>query len=442
MPTSSVVSSVRLLFVTAILLLPVACKQSPPPAPPTAPPSSLEAAAGLENGAISVAPIAPEPDASKSGRKSGQAKLDWSPVELASGHTWVGCSLDYAGQGDGERLPAMDRKTLEAALGECVDRGVLRLRYKGRIAADFATLIERVARVADGLKIGKRVLDLDSAGGQVEDAIRAGDVIADSRWTVWVREDSVCHSACVLVLSGGDVRHLAGRIGIHRIIRMSSTATTRAELNAELKLVYDRVRDYLERNGTSTAVADLMKAVPNRSLRVLTDEELQRFGLEGINSAQDDLDRLRLQRECGEDFVARRDAFARAFDLRCRGVLSHIDDQNDCGLALRGRFGFPDASCPAESPLSEFDLGQAEPEPAKPAAEEAVVLESAAQEANPQEANPQEAAAQDATTEEATAEEPTAGESAAQESTAEAPASEDEPATSRAGEDRRPAGTR
>jgi hypothetical protein len=31
---------------------------------------------------------------------------------------------------------------------------------------------------------------------------------------------------------------------------------------------------------------------------------------------------------------------------------------------LRGAFGFPDADCPAESPLSEFDLAQAEPEPA------------------------------------------------------------------------------
>lgn len=392
MPTSSIVRSVRLLSAIAILSLPIACKQPPPPVPAKAPALSVEAAAGLENGAISVAPIAPEPQAPKPGKKTVPDTLDWSPVELASGHASLSCSLNYAAHGDGERLPAMDRKTLEAALGGCADRGVLRLRYRGRIAADFATLIERVARVADGLKIGKRVLDLDSAGGQVEDAIRAGDVIADSRWTVWVREDSICHSACVLVLSGGDVRHLAGRIGIHRIIRMSSTATTRAELNTELKLVYDRVRDYLERNGTSTAIADLMKAVPNRSLRVLTDEELMRFGLEGINSAQDDLDRLRLQRECGEDFVARRDAFARAFDQRCRGVLSDLDDQNACGLSLRARFGFPDASCPAESPLSEFDLGQAEPEPVKETAQEAVAQEPAAQEPKEEASSAQEPA--------------------------------------------------
>jgi hypothetical protein len=40
---------------------------------------------------------------------------------------------------------------------------------------------------------------------------------------------------------------------------------------------------------------------------------------------------------------------------------------NACGLALRTGFGFPDPACPAESPLSEFDLGQEEPALAKDA---------------------------------------------------------------------------
>jgi ATP-dependent protease ClpP protease subunit len=350
----------RVVVIVAALLA-GAC--DPRPAPTPAKPAATEAKVETDSpqdGAVSMAPIEP----AKAGKASRRNKFDWSPVALKSGQAWISCQLFYEGQGDGNPLPAMDRRSLEAALVPCIERGVLRLRYKGRIASDFATLVERVARVADTLQIRKRVLDLNSAGGQVEDAIRAGDTIAETRWTLWVREDSACHSACVLVLSGGDVRMLAGRIGIHRVIRMSSTATTRAELNAELRVVYDRIRDYLERNGTSTAVADLMKAVPNRNLRLLTDEELLRFGLEGINSAQDDLDRLRLQRECGEDFVARRDDFARAFDRQCR-TANDVHDQNACGLALRARFGFPDASCPAESPLSEFDLGQAEPAPAQ-----------------------------------------------------------------------------
>lgn len=347
----------------AVLLVSVACQRESPRAPVNAPFSKVETA-GEENGAISVAPVRPESSYSAANDKDPRtAAIDWSSIKLESGQAWLSCDLDYSRQGDGEPLLDIDRPSITALLDDCAERGVLRLRYRGRIAADFAALVERVTRVADTLGIGHRVLDVDSAGGMVEDAIRAGDFIAASRWTLWVREDSMCHSACVFLLSAGDVRRITGQIGVHRIIRMSSTAKTRGELNAELRLVHGRIRDYLERNGSSVAVADLMMAVPNRSLRMLSNDELLEFGLDGVNPAQDDLDRLRLQRECGEDFVTRRDAFARAFDRQCRERVSELDELNACGLALRRHFGFPDSDCPAESPLSEFDLTQADPEP-------------------------------------------------------------------------------
>lgn len=357
----------RLPLALAALLVLAACQRDAPKAPADEPATKTEAVVE-ENGAISVAPLPPAlpgpPPAAADKKPARTPPMDWSPVTLSSGQAWLGCDLDYSRHGDGAPVLALDRESLEALLQGCTDRGVLRLRYRGRITSDFAALVERTTRVADALGLRKRVLDLDSAGGLVEDAIRAGDFIAGSRWTLWVREDSICHSACVFLLSAGDVRRITGKVGIHRLIRMSSTATTRAELNAELRLVHGRVRDYLERNGSSVDVADLMMAVPNRSLRMLSDDELLRFGLDGVNAAQDDLDRLRLQRECGDDFVSRRDAFARAFDRKCREHDGELDELNACGLTLRGNFGFPDAECPAESPLSEFDLAQADPTPA------------------------------------------------------------------------------
>ncbi|MFC3550216.1 hypothetical protein ACFOLC_04230 [Lysobacter cavernae] len=320
---------------------------------------TVEVDSPQDGGAVSVAPVKAAPAAAtKPAPAKAKAKdaIDWSAQALSSGQASISCELDYVAKGDGEPpLTGLDRDSLKQALAPCAERGVARLRYQGKIAADFTALIERVTRLADEAGIVKRVLDVDSAGGQVEDAVKAGDFIGQSRWTVWVREGAICHSACVFILSAGDNRMIAGRVGIHRIIRMSSTATTRAELNAELRVVYELVRDYLERNGAAVAVADLMMAVPNRSLRLLTDEELTLFGLDGINPAQDDLDRLRLMRKCGEDFVRRRDSFARAFDRRCKAPDIGLDVLNTCGLDLRQDFGFPDADCPAESPLSEFD---------------------------------------------------------------------------------------
>src|SRR5690606_19724717 len=151
-----------------------------------------------------------------------------------------------------------------------------------------------------------------------------------------------------------DSRVLAGRVGIHRIIRLSSTATSRHELNTELQAVYGTVRAYLERNGASPLLADVMKTVPNRSLRLLTAEELATYGLDGNNAAQDDLDRVRLLAKCGDDFMQRRDRWVRAFDQRCRAG-DTVHARNTCGLELRAGMGFPDDECPAESPLAEFN---------------------------------------------------------------------------------------
>lgn len=388
----------RALIVAAVLAT-AACER-PAAAPPSAANTAPEEPVPVEDGAISVAPVAPEPPPRVGKKPAARPKVDWSKITLESGEARIACDLDYATAGDGEPLPALDRASIEARLAPCAEPGLLRLRYRGRIEADFASLVQRVAAVADELGIAKRVLDLDSAGGMVEDAIRAGDLIAETRWTLWVREDSLCHSACVFVLSAGDVRRVAGKVGIHRIIRMSSTATTRAELNAELRLVHERVRNYFERNGTSVAVADMMMSVPNRSLRLLTADELLRYGLDGVNPAQDDLDRLHLLRECGEDFVARRDAFARAFDRHCRGSTRELDALNACGLALRRKYGFPDSTCPVQSPLSEFDLAQADPEPpaedaATPPADappaDAPSPEAPSADASPSEASPAEA---------------------------------------------------
>ncbi len=343
----------RLCVILTACVLAAACQPSPAPAPPV---ETVEVSSPEEGGAVSTAPVDDMEGARAPAPAPEVHDVDWSPMQLTEGTASISCELDYATQGDGEPLTEFDHDALTALLSTCAERGVVRLRFKGRVTQEFTHLMQRLAVVADELPIDKRVLDIDSSGGMVEEAIRSGDVIAESGWTIWVREGAVCHSACVFVLAGGDNRLIGGRVGIHRIIRMSSTAATRAELNRELRAVYGRVRDYLERNGAAVAVADMMMAVPNRSLRILTPDELKLYGLDGINPAQDDLDRLRLMRKCGQDFVARRDAFARAFDSRCSAPDREVDAMTTCGLELRSTFGFPDETCPTESPLSEFDL--------------------------------------------------------------------------------------
>ena len=337
----------------AVLVALLAACTADAPTPPPVPTTQTSADNSADFGAVSV-DVPPPPK-----RRVDIAKTtEWPDVHLESGTASISCSTDYATDGDGEPFDDLGFFTILDAMLPCKDAKVVRLRYRGRIAGDVTTLIERVANMSHRMGIDERILDIDSSGGQVEDAIRAGDAMADSGWTIWVRQGAVCHSACVLLLAGGDDRVIAGAVGIHRIIRIQSSATSRAELSRELRDVHGQMEEYLERNGAAVAVADLMMTVPNRGLRLLTPVELDAFGLQGTNAAQDDLERIRLARKCGEDFVRRKDAFARAFEQQCLEPKLDGGSVNSCGLALRDRYGFPDRKCAADSPMADSDRGE------------------------------------------------------------------------------------
>ncbi|GAB2609789.1 COG3904 family protein [Novilysobacter erysipheiresistens] len=353
-------SAPRFFAASCLVLLLSACNPQAPEGA-TVPLSETRGDTDPRGGAISDATVeAPAPEQVElppAERSDEPREVNWQPMELTSGEAWISCEHDYVVHGDGEPLQSLGYSAMRKALKPCRENGLLRLRYHGKISAEFTAMIERTAELADTLGIDKRILDLDSTGGQIEQAIIAGDIIGESGWTAWVREGSVCHSSCVLVLAAGDMRMIAGKVGIHRMIRIGSQATSRAELQQELQDVHAQVRQYLQRNGVAFAIADLMMTVPNRRLRLLTDAEMDFYGLDGRNAVEDDLQRITLTRECGEAFVQRKDAFFRAYDRECRAPSEQVDAMADCGQALRERFGFPDPECPVESPLSEYDLG-------------------------------------------------------------------------------------
>lgn len=278
----------------------------------------------------------------------------WPAARVGSGHAQVSCERDDRDDPP-RRLDSLEFFSLVDAMSTCASTGLVRLQYSGRIDAGFTALVERVGAMAQRMDLPERILDIDSAGGHIEEAIRAGDALASTRWTVRVRKGAMCHSACVLVLAAADDRKVDGDVGVHRLMRDRSNATSRAELNDELRAINERVREYFERHGVALAVADLMMTVPNRRLRLLTPAELDEFGLQGRNAAQDDLERIVARRRCGESFVRRRDAFQREYEKRCGLEGNSWKEVARCGLGLRGAYGFPDAKCPAETPLADAE---------------------------------------------------------------------------------------
>ena len=201
---------IRWFLLPVALLLASACSREAEPARTNA---SAEQA-------VDAAPVV---------QRKPQGEIDWSPERLEAGDAWIDCSADY-GQGDGKPVLSLTYVDLRDTMQDCRSTGLIRLRYKGKVTASFAALSERVGKVATDLGIGKRILDLNSSGGHVEAAIRAGDAIGENDWTIWVRDDSVCHSACVLLLAAGDMRVIAGPVGLHRMIRVGSSASSRKEI--------------------------------------------------------------------------------------------------------------------------------------------------------------------------------------------------------------------
>ncbi len=345
-----------------LAVLPACRPEATPVAAATATSANAQDSGALTDASMSEAAEAEEAarlEAEEAQRQvpapQAQEEVDWRPMPLNGARAWIGCETDYSKDADGLQLDGLGFSGIWHAVSACRDSGLVRVRYQGKIDDGFTAMIERVAEVADGMGIRRRILDVNSPGGLVEEGIRAGDKMAESNWTVWVREGASCHSACVLIVAAGDMRMIAGDVGVHRIMRIGSKATSRVELNQELREVYERMREFLERNGATVAVADMMMTVPNRSLRLLTSAELAEFGLDGTNAAEDDLDRIRLARKCGESFVERRDGFFRAFDRQCNGGGEEVVDMNACGVALHKRFGFPDATCPTDSPLAGYN---------------------------------------------------------------------------------------
>lgn len=282
------------------------------------------------------------------------ASTRWPPARVGSGDARISCERDDRDD-EPRRLDSLEFFSLVDAMSACQATGLLRLQYSGRIDAGFTALVERVSDMARRMDLPERVIDIDSAGGHVEEAVRAGDALAGARWRLRVREGAVCHSACVLVLAAADMRDVDGKVGVHRLMRDRSSASSRAELNEELREVNALVRDYFERHGVALAVADLMMTVPNRRLRILTADELDTFGLQGRNAAQDDLERIVARRECGEGFVRRRDEFQRRFEETCGINERRWEDVVQCGIELRPAYGFPDARCPDDVPLADAE---------------------------------------------------------------------------------------
>jgi hypothetical protein len=164
------------------------------------------------------------------------------------------------------------------------------ISLKGRIGPDDVAIFKRLLARADGY--GLLMLSLDSEGGDIATAIEIGRLVR--RWPkslVMVSGDYKCFSACVFVLAGGLHRQVDGRIGIHRPFISTTNSNTYESSQKTFRALEQSAKAFLKDMNIPTSLYDEMMSVPPQKLRLLTEQELARFGIGQNDPAyQDNLD--------------------------------------------------------------------------------------------------------------------------------------------------------
>lgn len=329
-------------------------------------------------------------------------------LENLSGTTWPDIPMPPArvsitcSRLKDQLILSLDRSYLETLIDVCAPRpssldhiAGIRISYDGEIGPGMADLFARIHALAKEQPTINEAfwpftLAINSPGGDALEAMLVGKIMSEQNWKVIIRgEDSdiinaKCYSACVLILAAATHRDPADAvrtskelnawlavewnsrrgarrnyrppeinedtsIGIHRLFIAGSDASSIAELQLDLDDVVQMVGDYLATHGVSRSLANDMMAIPSNDIRILTIDEVNRYGLGELNSAKADMERLELTRMCGADYVLRRADYLRRTKLCMQlidGTESALADANHCINEAKVATDLPEHSCP------------------------------------------------------------------------------------------------
>jgi ATP-dependent protease ClpP protease subunit len=184
----------------------------------------------------------------------------------------VGLSINI----DGE----IDTRTVES-VGKLFDQ------YHQRAARVRAGSKCDMAKAGDFSAYGTHY-SINSRGGSVSAAMAIGRIFR--REAAWLEVNGDCISACVLILAGAVDRQIGstGVVGIHRPYLGTTPQqrlTTDQVRDAYTRMLQD-IRAYLREMNVSERLADDMLAIEPERVHILTQAELEMYGLARVDSAE------------------------------------------------------------------------------------------------------------------------------------------------------------
>lgn len=202
-------------------------------------------------------------------------------------------------------LDFLDKVLTEKFGQECKLTGLF---INGRITEHTYGQLELGLQLLDKRRttktIGGNTLWLNSKGGLIDEGMKIGDLIAANGMGAIVAFGGYCYSACVLVYASAKTRGGVGEIGIHRpfATEISTKSLSYTDYLKQYESLTPLMKSYFLKYGVSPAIVDAMNVVPSDSIKILTDSELESYGLGVENVAAKEFDKARTIEICGKDF--------------------------------------------------------------------------------------------------------------------------------------------
>lgn len=150
---------------------------------------------------------------------------------------------------------------------------------EGFIERTSSVLTESLGRKT---RVGK--IHFDSKGGHLQESMKIGRLIRKHLIQAQVTGDSECHSSCVIAFAGGVIRLPVGKVGIHSFYSDEFFSNGNpSDVSFKYNQMSDLLEMYLKEIRVSNDLLEHMKRVPHYNIHVLEFEELEKYGLLGID---------------------------------------------------------------------------------------------------------------------------------------------------------------
>ena len=130
---------------------------------------------------------------------------------------------------------------------------------------------------------------LNSKGGNVSESLKMGRILREGNYTVFIRSDAVCYSSCVFLLAAGVKRIVEGKVGIHRTYFSEiDDQLPRKEIQRQRQIIIKDIKAYLSEMDVSDSLAEDMLSIPPEKIKLLSQSELNRYRLIGIDASAEE----------------------------------------------------------------------------------------------------------------------------------------------------------